>query len=217
MQFHVLRRTVGGDSETYFELEDGGPPGPAPRCPSCDRFVGGLAPPPPYVARLRLYSDHLGDVAFGSGGILISALLLDAARTLGLKGLEDAAPVFVSSVRPRTHEPQHPAFALLGPRHGRARVDESRSIFVRRAPAECRYCLGGGAIDAILKLELDDRSPPDEDIFIPWGANGVTVVTNRFLEMTQRHALRNVTTVPIEQFRWDPLGLAEKGRRTIET
>lgn len=210
MPFHILRRTVGGDSETYFELEDGGPPGPAPRCPSCRRFVDGLTPTPPFIARVRFFSDHLGDIAFGSGGLLASAALIEAGRNADLKGLEDAAPVHVASVRPGAKAGLHPTFFLLTPRRGRARVDVRRSVFVRRGPAECQLCLGGGVVDAILRLALDERFLPEEDIFTPWGASGVTVVTDRFLGVAPKHSLRNVTTVPLEEFRWDPLRLASK-------
>ena len=76
------------------------------------------------------------------------------------------------------------------------------------APPDCDVCLSRpGTIDAILALRIDEASwggGGREDIFIPWGTSDI-IVTERIVELAREHDLANVTTIPIEQYRWDPL------------
>lgn len=208
MRFFVLHPWIGCDTETSYEPVGKVRQGEAPTCPQCGSYVGPIEWLPPYVVRVRRFGAEIGDVAFGSAsnGLLISHRFLAAWRSSVLRGLEkvDAVRV-VATRRVAGDETGHSWLRVAVPRTD-ARIDARRSRIVRQGPVTCDFCGGTSIVDAFLRLCIDESSWKGEDIFRPWGVNGVTVVTERVPLLASAHGLKNVTVTPIESFEWDSLG-----------
>ena len=204
MRYFVLDQVVGSEAETDFEPVGEVTRGEAPRCPACGRFVGMLPWLPPYRVKLRTYGSRLGDVAFDVGNnLVLSESFVTAWRSEGLKGLDHLDPVDVVSIRPKSRARKSERYFHFAVPRTNTTVDWSKSVFLGKAPT-CECCGGGREIEAILSLRLDDTSWTGEDIFIPRGTSR-TIVTERVVDLAKNHDLANVTTIPLEEFRWDPL------------
>lgn len=173
----------------------------------CDANIGLLAWLPPYVVELRGFGQRLGDVAFGSGDeIVVSGRFLSAWREQELVGIRDFFPAKVGNVVPgRMRMIEQDYYVACVSKASTTRIDCRRSEIVRRGPITCSHCGGESIIDAILSLRLDESSWSGEDIFSPWGVNGIVIVTRRFVSMVNEREIVNATTLPIEAYRWDPL------------
>lgn len=205
MRFFILRQIVGSDAETTYESAGNVSLGEAPRCPACGRFAGMMPWLPPYRVKLRSYGAVIGDVAFGVGDdLLLSAAFVTAWNAAGLRGVEHVDPVEVVSMRPRSLQDSLQLFYLVGLRHATARIDRSHSVLVG-PPPDCELCGAPGPTEAILSLRIDEASWEGEDIFMPWGTANI-IVTEKVVALASDYGLANVTTIPIEEFRWDPLG-----------
>jgi hypothetical protein len=202
MKFYVLDSMIGSDTETSYEPVDK-KRGEAPRCPVCNGYIGLKMWLPPYVVNLDLYGSPIGDVAFGTGNdLLVSDRFVDAWRSEQLRGVDAFDPVDIVRVKGNRKRRPVPSYFHIAPPRTEARIDKGRSKIVHDGPVTCDLC-GGAGIDAILELCIDESSWCGEDIFIPWGMYGVTVVTERVLSLASQYELKNVTTTPIESFRRD--------------
>jgi len=207
MQFHVLKGVVGSRAETWFEPIGEPRLGDAPRCPECRGWVGGKEWLPPYVVNLRVFGEAAGDVAFdmASDSLLISGRFLRLWRDAGLRGLDDASEVKLAGLGASGRASPAGQYFHVRPGRTGARIDASASSLIHAGPESCRLC-GGTGIDGILALRIDEASWSGEDIFIPWGVYACTVVTDRVVSLAAEHGLLNVTTVPIEGYRWGDVG-----------
>ncbi len=207
MKFFVLHPWIGFDAETSYEPVGEVRLGEAPRCPKCGIYVGMRRWLPPYVVRLQAFGARIGDVAFdlAGGDLVISDRFVTAWRSSGLHGLEEIDPVVVVATRHGAKgETGRSFFHAVAPRT-ESRIDYSRSKIVRQGQATCDLCGGTSVVDAIQGLCIDESSWKGEDLFAPWGVNGITVVTERVPSLASEHGLKNVTATPIESFHWDPL------------
>lgn len=71
-------------------------------------------------------------------------------------------------------------------------------------------------MEAYSGIRLVDDSWTGDDIFMPWGLNGMTVVTDRVVALASARRLANVTTTPLEEYSWDPRAprpMALRGRQ----
>ena len=205
MPFLVLHPVVGSAAETAYE-----PIAPvlgeAPRCPRCGLYVGMKAWLPPYRVRLRVLGDRVGDVAFGSGGdLLLSDAFVEAWRKAALQGLGDAVPVQIETIQPEHVAQRLSGFHHVAVQREDAAVDPEGSHIVRRGPLDCKLCEGPGLVEAILGFRIAEGSWNGADLFMPWGLNGILVVTERVAALAAQYNLANVTTTPVEEYRWDPL------------
>jgi hypothetical protein len=62
-------------------------------------------------------------------------------------------------------------------------------------------------VDSIHGLVLEPGTWQGEDIFRPRGLQGSLLVSERFADFIQRHALTNMKLTPSGEFVWDPLEL----------
>jgi hypothetical protein len=203
MRFHVLKGVVGSEAETWYEPIGEPRLGEAPRCPVCGNWIGGKEPLPPYVAKLRAFGHIVGDVAFdmASDDLLVSERFLCVWHDAGLHGLEGAGDVELRGLGASARASQVGRYYHVRPGRTGARIDVAESCLMHAGPVTCPLC-GGAGIDAILALRIDEASWGDEDIFIPWGLYACTVVTDRVVSLAAEHGLQNVTTIPIEAYRW---------------
>lgn len=204
MRFFALRPSIGSQAETEYEPIGQVNYGEAPRCPNCGRLAGMMPWLPPYRVHLHRHGPILGDVAFGTGNnLLLSQAFVAGWSTSGLKGLGDVQPVEIASVCYRTLARTLQPYYQIGLQPITTCIDRSRSVIIGPEP-ECMQCGGPGPMDAILALSIDESSWSGEDIFVPWGV-AEFIVTQHVVDMAREHGLTNVTTTPLEEYRWDPL------------
>ena len=204
MQFYVLRKEIGCETETEYERVEPVVRGDPLRCPECDGSYGMKRWLPPYRVRLQRHGSILGDMIFDVGNdILVSQSFITAWTERGLKGLEPLYPVEVVSVRPKSLQKKLQPYLRLDIQPTSPRVDRERSVFVGANP-ECLFCGRPRMYDAILHLAIDKTTWSGEDIFAPWGVSRV-IVSQNVVDLAEDHGLTNVTTLPIEKFHWDPL------------
>jgi len=204
MRFYILEYIVGVDAETAFDSVGKVKRGEAPVCPDCGSYAGMIPWLPPYRVSLQAYGTALGDIAFGvSNNLLLSTSFLAAWRSMELSGFESVEPVHIVSIRPGRYAKNPERYWFAAPPPASARIDRERSVIIRPKP-DCSRCGAPGPTGAILKLRIDERSWNGDDIFVAWGSSRL-FVTERVVELARDFGLRNVTTIPIEEFRWDPL------------
>ena len=206
MQFYVLRKQIGCETETEYEpygnMNLGDPP---LRCPECGEICSMKQWLPPYRVELQRYGSIFGDMIFGGGDILVNQSFVTAWTARSLKGLEPLYPVEVVSVRPRSLMKTLQRYYWVDIQPTKPRIDRARSAFSGTDP-ECLLCGYPAIINAIFTLRIDETSWSGEDIFVPWGAIEI-IVTQKVVDLAQDYGLTNVTTIPIEEYRWDPLRL----------
>ncbi len=211
MRYFVLDNKIGSDAETEYEPNGDVVHGEAARCPKCGNFVGMLAWLPPFAVRLTTFGSVLGDVAFnGATDLLVSERCMTAWRNTGLQGIDRWDSVEVVSVTGSAAPKGVPRYFHLYVPRSAAKIDERRSRLLVEDQGEtdlCSLCGGARIINGIDGLFVDERTWHGEDIFVPWGLSGVTLVTERDVEMARKHGLRNVTVTPAENYWWDPLRL----------
>ena len=206
MQFYVLRGVVGCETETEYEpfgdMKLGDPLG----CPECGEFYSTKRWLPPYRVELQRHGSIFGDMIFDAGDdLLVSQSFVTAWTGRGLKGLEPLYPVEVVSVRPRSLMKTLQRYYRVDIQPTKPRIDRARSVLIGADPV-CLLCGDPFMIDAIVALRIDETSWSGEDIFVPWGAVEI-IVTQNVIELARDHGLTNVTTIPIEEYRWDPMRL----------
>lgn len=204
MRFFVLRPQVGSDAETAYEPVGDVRLGEAPRCPQCGGYTGLKKWLPPYRVRLRTFGKCLGDVAFDVGrDLIVSDRFLNAWRSAGLSDLPADQVEVVARKRNREEIERRTYFHVAAPRT-EARLDCRRSKVVRQGLSTCELCGKPGIVNAIRGVYIDESSWKGEDIFVPWGLNGFTVVTERVPMLATKNHLKNVTVMPSEAFYWGP-------------
>lgn len=209
MQFHLLHAEIGCDTETAYEPAGSINLGDPLRCPECGESYGLKRWLPPYRVRLRRYGSVLGDAVFDGGDLLVSQAFVTAWSKRGLKGLDVLHPVEIVSVRPRSLRKTLQPYYRVDIQPTKPRIDRARSTLISAEP-RCLLCGYPRMTDAILTLRIDEASWSGEDLFAPWGVARL-IVTQNVVDMAREHGLRNVTTTPIEDYRWDPLRMHDSG------
>jgi hypothetical protein len=161
---------------------------------------------PPYRVELKLRGKAFGDLSFGTGNdLLISEAFREAWVKECLKGLDRFDPVEIVRIRPVRAAKRAPRYLhVVAPRTATA-VDEQRSIFVWNGPRKCEYC-GYVGLDAIHGFAIDEKSWTGEDIFYTRHLSGCIIATERFRKVVEDYDLKNARLIPVEEFKWDPLG-----------
>lgn len=204
MKFFVLKYTVGSENETAYDSSDDRVLGDAPKCVSCGAWIGLRPWLPPYRATLQVYGRFLGDIAFESGNdLLLSERLLTAWDSRKLGGLSKLSPVEVLGVKPKRFSKQtQPYFHFAVPR-SETYIDFKKSKIRYSTPISCKVCYAAD-VDAVKRLVIDESTWTGEHIFEPRGLPA-KIVTERVVRLAEEFDLKNVTTVPVEEYVWNPL------------
>ena len=208
MQFYVMDLEVGSPYETSctsMEPNHRGTRDDCQKCPVCGKDMGAMFPwLPPFRATIRAYGKQLGDVAFETSDILVSAKFRRAWVEAELKGIEIFHPLERIRVRPARLGKKAPTYFVVQPRRFGTRLDLERSLIEYAGPFSCMTCLQAG-IHNVRRLVIDESSWTGEDLFIPWGKQGSIIVTDRVRQLRDDYDLKNVTLTPVEKYVWDPL------------
>lgn len=206
-RFFCLDDDMYGTHDTQFSKVEPVNVGEAPECPKCGGVIGLLSWLPPYRVELELYGSALGDFVKGPGfQVLISERMAEAIRAAGLTGLLGFDPVEVVRVRRKRKSAKPvdvPRYFVVSPCFGRGAVDLSRSLLRRSRQLTCPECLNPG-VDTIHGFTVEPGTWQGEDVFRVRGLTGRVVVTERFVQLVQRHGLTNMKLVPTEEYVWDP-------------
>jgi hypothetical protein len=211
-RFFVLTEgELGSRYDVDAEKADPVNRGDAPLCPRCGTAIGLLKWLPPYRVNLELHGQELGDFIKSSAyAFLISERFAEAFRAEGLTGLTGFHPVEIVRVRSRKRRAGKsltvPHYFVVSTPYGPGAVDLVLNRVRTVRPPTCPECRSGG-INAINGFVLEPGTWGGEDIFRPRGMTGRLVVSERFKDFAERHALTNVVLTPTEQFVWDPSNL----------
>lgn len=201
MEFYTIVKKPKGDEQveryrTDYEYDDSVAKGEAPKCPSCQAFVGMLQAKPPFRVHLETWGEDYGDLAFWMTDVLGSARFRDEYEHSGLRGLSNFEPVVCVSRKhfgAKLGDP--PTYFSARPRLGGARVDPIASGIEwgdGKQPT-CDLCLAGAGILRRWKgVVIDQSSWKGDDIFYPYGIPGVLVVSARFYEWALDKKFRNL-------------------------
>lgn len=197
--YFALDRDYGGtgDSE-YYKVEP--EHGKAPTCPSCGAFLGMLRWAEPRRAALTAHGAQLGDVAFFSQ----SDFLISERLRLAMVDHELATGVTLSAVE-IVEVKVGAAISAVGEwswpelTHGRF-VDDANSNFTWNGPPSCPVCRARGW-DGVNGFALKGNGP-DLDVFIPGGAAGIVVVSDRARRTFLDAGVSGCTFVPTGDYRW---------------
>jgi len=149
---------------------------------------------------------RVGDIAFGSGSdLLLSQAFVDAWYSDGLRGLGTVDPVQIETVQPQALAESLSGFHHMVAQREGAAIDPEESHIVRSGASECGLCGGAGLVEAILRIRISEDSWKGADLFVPWGLHGIIVATERVADLALKYDLANVTTTPVEEYRWNPL------------
>ena len=209
MRFFVVTRPEPGSHwDTEYMPSDGTRYGDAPRCAACGVFTAMREWLPPCEVTVRAFGKAYGDFAFFSrADFLTSDHATNALRSSRLHGIAEYRPVATLKHSPAASPPPryfHPILTKGAPRIDRKRtVLKTGELF---AGDVCDVCLSR-PLDAIGAVHVDTTSWNNEDMFIPRGLPGMVIVTERFEQLVGSAELTGVTLVPVEEHRWDPLGL----------
>ncbi|HYO67494.1 MAG TPA: hypothetical protein VEU33_15570 [Archangium sp.] len=205
-RFFVLEHEAWGTHDMIFTKASPANSAAAPRCPVCGTILGMRLWLPPYQGEVELYGEAFGDFMDGPAyDVLISERMAEAFQADGLTGLQGFHPVDVVRVRRRRKKSQPlevPRYFAVTPCFGRAAVDEVRSRLRIREPMTCAECRSI-EVNSIHGLSLIPGTWAGEDVFRPRGIQGFILVSERFADFVQRHALTNMKLIPTEEFVWD--------------
>lgn len=204
MKFYVMHREVGVPNETWCKYLKPEHEADAPRCPVCDSFIGSIRTLPPYGIELQVHGKAPGDLAFTPrDAVVVSSHFHAAWEKAQLQGLE-FFPVERLRMRPaRLGKKAYTYFHAHLNRFG-TRIDLQRSLIEYDRPITCAKCNSGG-IETIRGFAIDEETWTGEDIFYPWGASGLRIVTDRVRQLQDEYGFTNVNLTPTEDYFWDPL------------
>jgi hypothetical protein len=208
----LLGGGIGSSHDTEMLEADPVILGDAPRCEVCGLYSGGRPWLPPHRAELTLHGSHWGDFAFrGDGGedFLISERTAELYREEKLRGLSGFEQVEIARFKGTDEQPPRYLHVAVGRSQGA--VDEQKSSLIRPEPPTCERCRSA-ELEAIHGFVLESGSWSGEDVFFVRGLTGVVVVSRRFREFVDRHALTNVRLTPTGSYEWDPYAPISSGQ-----
>lgn len=128
-----------------------------------------------------------------------------------MKGISEFSDVKVVRGRNKGNpSPVLPKYFLPQIVHGRTRIDEERSKFVRDGIPECNVC-GISVIWALDSIHIDQDTWDGLDIFHAVGLPGTILVSENFFEFVMEHKFTNIVLEPAEEYR--PCWVLESKRR----
>ncbi len=201
VRFYELKRWPRRDADTYFAQEEGHNVGDAESCPACGAAVSSLAWLPPFRAKIELYGNEFGDLAFGPGdSFLVSQKFREVYYEHGLTGLKGFDPVEVVKIRNKSRQKlrsQPPMYFRVSAMRGQMALDMAASGFEWVDPPTCPHCRTGN-IKRWKRLVLEPGTWTGEDAFRPWGSNRI-MVSRRFKDACERHLIKNAVFTSAEE------------------
>jgi hypothetical protein len=201
VQFLSLDVHPDGNAETCFTKEDDYRYGDAVRCHACGAFVSMLTWLPPFRVELELYGKQFGDFAFGPGeDFLVSQAFREVYYQYGLTGLTGFDPVEAIKITAKSRrkiESRPPMYFRVQAGYGQTALDLAASGFEWLEQPTCSHCYTA-TIVRWKRLVLEEGTWTGEDIFRPRGMAGETMVSQRFKDACQRHAIKNAVFTPAE-------------------
>jgi hypothetical protein len=207
MQFFVLVNPKSDQSTsiTDFIVADGALLGNAPKCSTCNQFIGMRQLLPPMRFELELMGRSFGDLAFGSGNdVLVSGRFRDAFAGSGLTGLSGFAPAEIIKVVSHHQKISGPLpnYFVAAPGRSGAAVDSRASGMEYNKPWTCEACRVG-AFMRLRRLVLESGTWTGEDVFIPRGLPGIIVASERFKRFCDRHVFSNCVLIDAADYHFD--------------
>jgi len=185
--------------------EEGFNVGDAPRCPKCGRPLGMLLWLPPYRLELETWGRDYGDVSRTGDNLVVSHRFVHMYQDAALKGLAHFEPVQVLRLIHRRGRPKEapPSYFTATVPQSQTTVDQEASGYVWKDDSEwCRVCLRRRIIIRYERVIIKPETWAGEDIFFPRGGRMI-VVSDRFREAFERHALRGAICIPAEDYGYD--------------
>lgn len=185
-----------GDATMDFVPEEPHNVGEAPRCATCNRFIGMLPWLPPLRVTLRMWGTQFADLLFGSGeSLLVSDRLKSLWHAEGLVGLEGFDEVEVVDLDRRGEgDQQPPSYSRVTVVRSNASVDQKQSGLEWEKAPTCGSCRVGDNLKAWSRVVLE--TPARENVFFARGLPGQIIVDDRFRSFCERHQLRNAHLIP---------------------
>jgi hypothetical protein len=210
MHFFVLNETpTGSNEEARVDVldADGTNHGDASRCESCGEYVGMREWLPPYRVELDLWGREFGDVAPMLGDdLLVSERFKALWQRSGLSGLSDFAPVEVVKVRRHRRlklRAEPPPYFRAAVTHSRTTIDFAASGFEWDNPPTCMECRLARLLKRWNRVIIDQATWNGEDVFVARGLPGTVIVSRRFKEWCEDHAIKNAVFIPAEEYAYD--------------
>jgi hypothetical protein len=207
MMFFVLKNPIVHNFEvaTDFTPVGGTPLGDAPRCPTCEKYIGLRPMLPPLTVDLENWGSSWADISFGpTDQILVSERLVKVFSHAGQNGISSLEPATIAKIkRHRSSAAVNPPSYWVGMvSRSRAKVDDSGSGLERDGAVCCQECGLGGVIKRLQRLVLKAGTWSGEDVFFARGLPGVVIVTERFQSLCRAHGA-NCMFVDAEAFAFD--------------
>lgn len=210
--FYVLEPEEGilfGTKWAYAEQVAPVVRGEAEKCPVCGSAVGGLRWLPPHRVRLSSAKpEKWGDFVWGAGFLLlVSGRFKAIYEAEGLSGVTVFYPaaeiVRVGKRRGGDLPPDLPSYHLVEIVWNGANQDDEASEVVRERAPQCEFCRIGGFPRRQKGVVIENGSWTGADIFTPRGSPVRIMVSQRFKEVVDKYALKNVWLIPAEKYAYD--------------
>jgi hypothetical protein len=209
MKFHVLKQPPPDtcDADTEFYGIDNSLRGDAPRCPRCDKYIGGMPLLPPVTVELESWGGTWGEMVIGGANdLLVSDRLKTALQRSDLSAFARYEPVIVARVKRhrRRNKAEPPVYWHCNIARSRAMVDTPLSGIDWDDPGNvCPECGIDGIIKRARRVVIQPGTWSGEDIFIARGLTGRILVTDRFKSFCEVEGCTNVDLIPAEDFSFD--------------
>ncbi len=205
VRFYVLHRRVGLHGCDALQTDDA-VIGEPPRCEACGDPIGMRAWLPPLRVNFWVCREGYCDLVYPTNDdILVSLRFKKIFEHEHLRGLSSFDPVELAKVRPkrRAKEPP-PAYFRARVCRSQAVLDKVASGYEAREPGPtCPVCLVGPPISRWKGIVIKEETWPGEDILHPRGGSGHIIVSERFKQICERHAVKNACFVPAEEYSGD--------------
>jgi len=140
----------------------------------------------------EILGAQCGDLIEGAGfEMAISQVAWENFEACGITGWTLSGPLDTADSR---------EFVIVRPHVSLTRLDEARSEMQWLRPPSCERCRLG-VRKSVGALVFDPATLDGTDIFVPSGAYGLKVVTQKFKDCAEASKLRNFRLIPAEEYR----------------
>jgi hypothetical protein len=171
-------------------------------CPQCGRGLGMLTWFPPH--RIKLSSTRYPDILWGAACLMVSGRFRQLYEKAGLTGIvrfDPPAEIVKVGRKPVARvEPPPPDYHNVTYIHGAADLDDQLSG-ARRDRVSCGFCRP--SIAAVKQVVLRPGSWSGADLFEAFGFPGSILVSDRFKQWVDDHALTGAELIPAQQYYFD--------------
>jgi len=204
MNFYVLKTSIGESSaEMEFYATDDSVLGEAPRCPTCNKFIGMLKWKPPFRVEIKFWGTKYGDISFGPGELLLSERLVKSYMSENLKGIRILGPAEVVKVVPKRMLKGLPKYYIGEVRRSNAIFDDIASGAVWETPWTCETCRQGILFKRTKRVVIKEETWEGDDLFYARGLPGSIITSERFKEFVDKHQILGAKLVKASKYSFD--------------